>query len=96
MCGTLLLSRCCGGGGEGDGLGDVVGADFPKLFGVGFFDERLVVAMDDVRGIAGPARGADLVRIGLRSLPLSLPLRCMLMAKRRRRLHVEAREKASE
>ena len=34
-------------------LTDVVGGDFPELFGVGFFDERFVVAVDDVGGVAG-------------------------------------------
>ena len=52
-----------GGGGEGDGLGDVVGGDLPKLFGVGFFHERLLVSVNHVRGIAGPARGLALVLV---------------------------------
>jgi hypothetical protein len=33
------VRRHGGGGGEWDCLGDVVGGDFQKLFGVGFFDE---------------------------------------------------------
>lgn len=39
------------------------GRDFPKLFGLGFFHEGLVVAMDDVRGGAGPTRGFALVLV---------------------------------
>ena len=50
-----------GGSGEGDGLGYVVGRDFPILFGVGFFDERLVVAVDDVGGVASPTRSLAFV-----------------------------------
>src|ERR1035441_600814 len=37
--GPPLVRRHGGGGGEWDCLGDVVGGDFQKLFGVGFFDE---------------------------------------------------------
>jgi hypothetical protein len=64
-----------------DDLGYVVGGDFPKLFGVGVFGERLVVAMDDVWGVAGPTRGFAPVFIGGVNSPLSLPLSCILMAK---------------
>ena len=44
-------------------MGYVVGGDFQKLCGVGFFDQGLVVPVDDVRGVAGPARGFALVLV---------------------------------
>jgi hypothetical protein len=56
-----LLARGGVGRRQGNDLCHVVGGDFQKFFGVGFFDERPVVAMDDVRGIGGPARGFALV-----------------------------------
>jgi hypothetical protein len=47
-----------------DDLDYVVGRDFPKLIGVGFFDEGFVMAVDDVRRDDGPPRGLGLVLIG--------------------------------
>jgi hypothetical protein len=40
----------------GDDLAYVVGGDLLKFFGVGFFHEGLVVAVDHVRGVPGPTR----------------------------------------
>jgi len=64
----VRAGRCTRGSlGKGMVRPTLWGGDFPKLFGISFFDEGLVSPVDDIGGVAGSVRGFALVLVKTRN-----------------------------